>query len=182
MKTLDVTKLSLNIADTGGNDNIKGRGGDDVISARNGSDRISGKKGNDLLISYSDAGEPPVLGKQVVNQDEPLANSNDILRGGAGADTFMWGIEIDAKPQFLQKHTQANGRIDGANNRFIDRAGQHHLYSFHGGIISDAQTFAKLGLYPQAIKELCDLGAATVDNHGIGAKVFQQDDIPRESC
>ncbi|MEM6453128.1 MAG: hypothetical protein AAF635_05995 [Cyanobacteria bacterium P01_C01_bin.69] len=132
MKTTDAVKTAWNIADTGGNDALKGYSGDDVISARNGNDRLNGRGGDDVLISYSDAGEPAVLGKQVVNQDEPLEASNDRLRGGAGADTFMWGIEIDAKPQFLEKHTQANGRINGANNALAGENNNSHDHWVEG--------------------------------------------------
>ena len=70
MKTTDAVKTAWNIAYTGGNDALKGYSGDDVISARNGNDRLNGRGGDDVLISYSDAGEPAVLGKQVVNQEE----------------------------------------------------------------------------------------------------------------
>ncbi|MGD1899306.1 MAG: hypothetical protein ACFB16_20455 [Phormidesmis sp.] len=136
MKTLDEKKLSkkisLSIADTDGNDVLKGRSGDDVISARNGSDKLRGRGGDDILITYSDYGEPSVLGKQVVNQDEPLTASNDRLRGGAGADTFMWGIEIDAKPKFLEKHTQSDGRINGANNALAGENNNSHDHWVEG--------------------------------------------------
>ncbi|MEL7332175.1 MAG: hypothetical protein AAFN12_07985 [Cyanobacteria bacterium J06560_2] len=136
MKTLDAQnnakKLSWSMADTDSNDTIKGKAGDDVLSARNGNDRLRGHRGDDLLISYSDSGEPAVLGKQVVNANEPLANSNDILSGGAGADTFMWAIEIDAKPKFLQKHTQADGRINGANNALAGENNNSHDHWIEG--------------------------------------------------
>ncbi len=136
----DVKKLALNIADTSGDDVLRGRGGDDVISARNGNDRLRGNGGDDLLITYSDYGEPAVLGKQVVNKNEPLKDSRDRLRGGAGADTFMWALEIDAKPKFLQKHTKDNGRIDGANNALAgenNNSHDHWLESIGNDVITD---------------------------------------------
>ncbi|MEO0455387.1 MAG: hypothetical protein AAF152_02225 [Cyanobacteria bacterium P01_A01_bin.114] len=132
--------MSLNLADTDGNDRLRGRKGNDVISARNGNDRLRGNDGDDLLISYSDAGEPSVLGKQVVNQNEPLAASNDIMSGGAGADTFKWAGEIDARQKFLDKHTQSDGRINGANNALAgenNASHDHWLESIGNDVVTD---------------------------------------------
>ncbi|MEO1392543.1 MAG: hypothetical protein AAFV90_06505 [Cyanobacteria bacterium J06634_5] len=136
----DIRKLSLHLADTSGDDVLRGRAGNDVISARNGNDRLNGNAGDDLLISYSDAGEPAVLGKQVVNKNEPLKASNDRLRGGAGADTFMWINELDAKPKFLKKHTQKDGRIDGANNALAgenNNSHDHWVESIGDDVVAD---------------------------------------------
>jgi RTX calcium-binding nonapeptide repeat (4 copies) len=137
-KTKGGATAKINKPDTPNDDVLTGGNGKDVLSARNGSDRLSGGKGNDLLISYSDAGEPSVLGKQVVNKNEPLKNSNDILTGGAGADTFLFALEIDAKKKFLDKHTQADGRINGGgvageNNKSHD----HWLESIGNDTITD---------------------------------------------
>jgi hypothetical protein len=111
---------------------------DVVLSARNGNDTLTSDSGNDISISYSDAGEPAVLGKQVVNQNEPLKDSNDTLIGGRGADNFFFALEIDAKPEILAKHTQADGRINGAgvageNNKSHD----HWLESIGNDTIAD---------------------------------------------
>ena len=127
-----VKKLSWSMADTDRDDTLKGTSGNDVLSARNGKDLLRGNLGDDVLISYSDSGEPAVLGKQVVNANEPLANSNDRLSGGSGADTFMWAIEIDAKPKFLQKHTKSDGRIDGANNALAGENNNSHDHWIEG--------------------------------------------------
>ena len=96
-----------------GKNPLDGNNADRVLAARNGNDKLVGGKGNDTLISYSDAGEPSVLGKQVVNQNEPLAASNDTLVGRKGADQFIFALELDGKKEFLDKHTQADGRING---------------------------------------------------------------------
>ncbi|MEL7053425.1 MAG: hypothetical protein AAGM45_16790 [Cyanobacteria bacterium J06588_5] len=132
MNASKLQSLALSLADTNGNDILRGSKGNDVLSARNGNDRLRGNDGDDILISYSDSGEPSVLGKQVVNKNEPLAASNDRLIGGAGADTFMWAIEIDAKPKFLKKHTQADGRINGANNALAGENNNSHDHWLEG--------------------------------------------------
>ncbi|MEL6489465.1 MAG: hypothetical protein AAFQ95_05830 [Cyanobacteria bacterium J06621_3] len=132
MNASKLQSLALSLADTNGNDILRGSKGNDVLSARNGNDRLRGNDGDDILISYSDSGEPSVLGKQVVNKNEPLAASNDRLIGGAGADTFMWAIEIDAKPKFLKKHSQADGRINGANNALAGENNNSHDHWLEG--------------------------------------------------
>ncbi|MEO1401694.1 MAG: hypothetical protein AAFV72_10675 [Cyanobacteria bacterium J06635_1] len=140
MKASGFEMTPLNLDDTPGNNTLNGRNGNDVLSARNGNDRMRGKAGDDLLISYSDAGEPPVLGKQVVNQNEPLKASRDMMTGGAGADTFMWALEIDAKEKFLEKHTQSDGRINGANNALAgenNNSHDHWLESIGNDVVTD---------------------------------------------
>jgi hypothetical protein len=126
-------------ADSPQNDPLKSpKPKDLVLTARDGNNVLLGGSGNDTLIAYSDAGEPSVLGKQVVNQNEPLKNSNDTLIGGKGADTFLFALEMDGKQKFLTKHTQADGRIDGEglageNNKSHD----HWLESIGDDTIAD---------------------------------------------
>jgi RTX calcium-binding nonapeptide repeat (4 copies) len=125
-------------SNTPGNNPLDGNNPDRVLAARNGNDNLVGGDGNDTLISYSDAGEPSVLGQQVVNKNEPLANSNDTLTGGKGADQFLFALELDGKQQFLDKHTQADGRIDGEGLAGEnDSSHNHWLESIGNDTISD---------------------------------------------
>jgi Ca2+-binding RTX toxin-like protein len=112
-----------------GDDRLMGGAGNDVLDGGRGSDLLIGGAGDDTLIADSDAGEP------VVGQDydpnagrngeiDPATNrlypnqpfvADDVLVGGEGADTFLVKPQINAKEDIIQKHTDADGRINWAN-------------------------------------------------------------------
>jgi Ca2+-binding RTX toxin-like protein len=104
------------ILDGAGNDHVQGGGGRDTLANGRGNDVLNGGRGNDVLVSYSDAGEPDIAQETDaarVNGDEPFADANDTLTGGAGRDTFLFQLNIDAKDEIIAEHTDANtGRID----------------------------------------------------------------------
>ena len=80
-----------------------------------GSDSLQGGKGNDLLISRSDAGEPEIAqetDETKVYPDRVLINTDDILSGGKGADTFLFEILLNAKVEIMEKHADDAGVID----------------------------------------------------------------------
>jgi Ca2+-binding RTX toxin-like protein len=96
-------------------DYFTGGGGNDRIFAHWGYDILSGGVGNDLLVSRSDAGEP-VIGQNPslpkVNPGEPLALSYDTLNGGIGADTFLFELNFNARPEVMARHAGMNGDIN----------------------------------------------------------------------
>ena len=135
-----------------GDDRIMGGAGNDVLDGDRGSDLLMGGAGDDTLIADSDAGEP------VVGQDyDPNAGRNgeidpatdriypnqpfvadDILVGGEGADTFLIKPQINAKEDIIQKHTEADGRINWANVAGEnDNVHDHWVDSIGTDIIAD---------------------------------------------
>ena len=98
-----------------GNDFLKGKKGNETLDGGMGSDILSGGRGNDLLISRSDAGEPEIAQETddtKVYSDQVLIDTDDILSGGKGADTFLFEILLNAKVEIMEKHADDEGVID----------------------------------------------------------------------
>ncbi|NEQ51774.1 MAG: calcium-binding protein, partial [Leptolyngbya sp. SIO3F4] len=142
-----------------GNDTLRGRDGDDVIYAQWGSDRMVGGSGNDVLISRSDSSTPAENKKIGANVDDgndvdklkfnskyynPKGlQANDRMRGGQGADTFRFELDINAGKDIVQKHTRGNGTVKwgmngvaGENNNYhdhwVDGIGKDTIVDFSG--------------------------------------------------
>ena len=138
-----------------GVDTLEGGEGDDVLDGGHGEDTLYGGDGNDILISRSDAREPfianvpgrdegdpdgeldPATGK--LYPDQPIPG-DDILVGGAGADTFRFNPLINAKKRFIEKHTMDNGMIhwhgvagenDDLHNHWVDHFGNDVIMDFN---------------------------------------------------
>jgi Ca2+-binding RTX toxin-like protein len=89
-----------------GNDDLRGRWGIDILV---------GGLGHDFLTSRSDAGEPQIAQDRSLpkfNAAEALAASGDSLMGGLGADTFLFRLDLNARPEIIAKHTDMAGIID----------------------------------------------------------------------
>lgn len=174
-----------------GNDVLMGRDGDDVIHAQWGSDRMFGGDGNDVIISRSDASTPAENKKIGANVDDgndveklefkskyynPRGlQANDRMRGGDGADTFRFELDINAGKDIVQKHTRRNGTVNwgmngvaGENNNYhdhwVDGIGKDTIVDFSGKggegdkieivghtvtykVISESANQTKLGVY-----------------------------------
>jgi len=65
-------------------------------------------------LSRSDAGEPePAQGGERASPDAvPAGTADDTLTGGEGADTFRFGLALNAKPEIAAAHADEEGRVD----------------------------------------------------------------------
>jgi Ca2+-binding RTX toxin-like protein len=109
-----------------GKDKFKGGDGNDQIHTHWGQDRVKGAAGDDVIYSRSDAGEPMIARLNGAENDlnapdspaltpgQPFdkKSTNDRLSGGAGADKFVFRIDINAVSSILAKHTNDAGEIN----------------------------------------------------------------------
>ena len=140
-----------------GDDLVRGGAGNDTLDGGRGNDFVQGGDGDDLLYARSDAGEQR-LGQLVLGEpsrefpdpsidptylklvdwiDQPLA-ADDVLEGGAGADTFYIQTQINGKKDIILKHIQDDRTVKwhgvaGENRRLHD----HWVDLFGIDIIAD---------------------------------------------
>ena len=92
-----------------GNDILHGGGGDDILLSR-----ADGREGPVTLDPFRDEGDPynelsPINGQ--VYESQPVTGANDVLTGGAGADTFRFETLINTKERYFLDHVMENGMI-----------------------------------------------------------------------
>ena len=152
---LRATNFGVNQVHGGyGNDTIIGTNGNDIIDGGHGEDRLYGGRGDDLLISRSDGREAYIAQDYDQAEDDPdneinprtrthYANqpieADDILMGGAGADTFRFEVLINAKEDIILDHVMDNGMIhwhgvagenDQVHDHWVDRIGNEVIRDF----------------------------------------------------
>ncbi|MEM1432385.1 MAG: LamG-like jellyroll fold domain-containing protein, partial [Pseudomonadota bacterium] len=135
-----------------GADTLTGGAGNDVLDGGAGEDYLSGGAGDDWLISRSDAREPDIanipgrderdpyneLTNGKVYPNQPVA-SNDVMKGGGGADVFYFQTLINAKERYIEKHTNDAGVInwhgvagenDNLHDHWVDAIGDELILDY----------------------------------------------------
>jgi Ca2+-binding RTX toxin-like protein len=101
----------------------------DRISIGEGSQTVDAGGGNDIIYSFSDGGEPDPAQTEGaagrVNDPVPADQSDDIIKGGQGRDTFAFRLLLNAKQEIQDKHTRSDGevnwrRVAGENDNVHD--------------------------------------------------------------
>jgi Ca2+-binding RTX toxin-like protein len=116
-------------------DKFFGDDGNDVIRTRWGRDVVDGGADDDLIVSRADAGEPLVAQDSSIspyNEDQPIKAryTNDKLTGGTGADTFVFRMDLNARPDIIAKHVDEDGNIDWEG--VAGENGEAHLHWVEG--------------------------------------------------
>ena len=126
-----------------GNDFLRGRKDAETLDGGMGSDLLQGGKGNDLLISRSDAGESEIAqetDEEKVYPDQVLTDTDDILSGGKGADTFLFEVLLNAKVEIMEKHADDAGVInwrgvagenDNVHDHWVEGVGNDVVLDFN---------------------------------------------------
>ena len=155
-ETLDAGMYGVTEVHAGyGDDTVIGTSGNDRLDGGHGEDRLEGGDGDDLLVSYSD-GREPVIAQNYNRGDDPdneinnetrtyypeqPIESDDVMIGGAGADTFYFRTLINAKRDIILKHVNDDGTInwgmngvagenDEVHDHWVERIGDEVIWDF----------------------------------------------------
>ena len=101
----------------------------DLVTLGWGAQEVNTGAGNDRILLYSDAGEPDPAQTDGadgrVNEPVDPSQTDDVVRGGLGRDTFTFRLLLNAKEEIIEKHTRSNGtvnwrRVAGENDNVHD--------------------------------------------------------------
>ncbi len=156
-ETLSATDYGVTNVYAGyGDDTVIGTDGNDRLNGGHGEDWLEGGDGDDLLASYSD-GREPVIAQDYGSEDDPDGEidpltrtyyssqpieADDVLIGGAGADTFYFRTLINAKRDIILKHVNDDGTInwgmggvagenDNVHDHWVDGLGNDVIWDFN---------------------------------------------------
>ncbi|MEO1543338.1 MAG: hypothetical protein AAFR75_04875, partial [Pseudomonadota bacterium] len=173
-----------------GDDRLVGGAGNDQLDGGRGSDLLIGGDGDDALIAASDAGEPEI-GQEVnagndpdgevnpdtntIYPDQPFV-ADDILVGGAGADTFIMTPLLNAKEDILRRNADADGFIDWTGNGVAgenDEVHDHWPDSIGTDIIADYDKAEgdRIIAYGHTVE--ADITYEDVDGDGVEESIIQ---------
>ena len=105
----------------------------------------------------------------------------------ADVHAFLFG-RIDQEFFRFDEVVVPAGNADGAtakggnhgNDFFIDVSAQNHFYDVHGFAVGHAHALNKFSFFADFFQHLIDLWAAAVNDDGMQADQFEQDDIACE--
>ncbi len=137
-----------------GQDDIYGGEGDDLLAGGFGEDYIYGGAGDDIIISRADGGEPVPTFDALRDEEDPYNEldaatgkvkpselfGDDVITGGAGADTFYFQTLINAKQRIIERHVDGDGNISWGMNGVAgenDNIHDHWVDSIGNDTITD---------------------------------------------
>ncbi|MNP08124.1 hypothetical protein D3C76_1001810 [compost metagenome] len=71
--------------------------------------------------------------------------------------------------------------VDQVDDVLVDLATQHHLHHVHGRRVGDAHAVDEVAFDRQALEQVADLRATTVDHHRVDAHSLHQHDVAGEA-
>ncbi|AEI96021.1 calcium-binding protein [Roseobacter litoralis] len=115
----------------------------DRVTIGQGSQVVDTGGGNDVIFSFSDGGEPnPAQTNGAAGRVTPAigaGQSNDVISGGQGQDTFAFRLLLNAKDDVLDAYTRADGSVnwrgvagenDNVHDHWVEGIGKDVILDF----------------------------------------------------
>lgn len=71
--------------------------------------------------------------------------------------------------------------VNESDDIFVDETAEDHLDDVHGFAVGDAHALEEFAFFAESFQKLADLGAAAVDDHGVHADSFHENDVAGEA-